>query len=227
MLPKDYALNNISLLFNEFAELTLHQLQLLERIIQTGLVEIDEKVMDEIIKNERKIDKFEVKLTDRIINFIVLQKPVAGELRQIMASYRMAEDLERIGDLVMNITNFIIKLNEQEVYHQVSDLLYNMFLSSVQMVEKALLSFVNGDKEDAIWTIKNDAIADDMNHKLMKRVIDKSDLDDSMRQRLNSFINLKGIITNIERIADHATNIAEASIYALEGTDLRHKKLDD
>lgn len=227
MLPKDYALNNISLLFNEFAELTLHQLQLLERIIQTGQVEIDKEVMDELVSNERKMDKFEVKLTDKIINFIVLQKPVAGDLRHIMASYRMAEDLERIGDLVLNISKFIAKLNELEVYNQVSDLIYNMLLASIQMVEKSLLSFVNSDKEDAIWTIKNDAVVDEMNHKLMKRVIDKSDLDESMRQRLNSFINLKGIITNIERIADHATNIAEASIYALEGTDLRHKKLDD
>jgi phosphate transport system protein len=68
---------------------------------------------------------------------------------------------------------------------------------------------------------------DEMNHKLIKKAITKSKISEETQQLLFTFINLNSIISNIERIADHATNIAESSIYALEGTDVRHVKLDD
>jgi phosphate transport system protein len=98
-----------------------------------------------------------------------------------------------------------------------------MLLVSINMVQKSILSFTNNDKEYAIWTIKNDDIVDEMNNKLIKKAITKSKLPEETQQLLFSFININSIISNIERIADHATNVAEASIYALEGRDIRHK----
>jgi phosphate transport system protein len=90
------------------------------------------------------------------------------------------------------------------------------------MVEKALLSFINTDPDFAIWTIKNDSVVDEMNHKLLVSYINKSSLDDETRQTVLRYVELKDMISNIERIADHATNIAEASIYSMQGTDIRH-----
>ena len=92
------------------------------------------------------------------------------------------------------------------------------------MVNKALLSFTNDDKEYAIWTIKNDAIVDEINKKMLKKAIKKSSGSDENKQLLMSFINLNGVVANIERIADHATNIAEAAIYSIDGKDIRHAK---
>jgi phosphate transport system protein len=101
-----------------------------------------------------------------------------------------------------------------------------MLLSGISMVEKSLLSFINNDNEYAIWTIKNDEVVDDMNSKLLINSISKAKVSDKTKEMLLSYIDLKSIITNLERIADHATNIAEASIYSIQGTDIRHSGLE-
>jgi phosphate transport system protein len=102
----------------------------------------------------------------------------------------------------------------------------NMLLSSKMMVEKSLLSFVKSDPDFDIWTIKNDPIVDEMNKKLLINSISKARISKKIKEMLLSYADLKNIITNIERIADHATNIAEATIYSLQGTDLRHTGID-
>jgi phosphate transport system protein len=95
------------------------------------------------------------------------------------------------------------------------------------MVSKALLSFTMDDKEYAIWTIKNDTVVDEINKKMLKKAIKKSsDNNDENKELFMSFINMTSIVTNIERIAGHATNIAEAAIYSIEGKDIRHKPID-
>jgi phosphate transport system protein len=99
----------------------------------------------------------------------------------------------------------------------------NMLVSGVTMVEKSLLSFLNNDDSYAEWTIKNDEIVDDMNRKLLINSISRAKVSEKTKEMLLSYIDLKNIITNMERIADHATNIAEASIYSMQGTDIRHK----
>jgi len=132
-------------------------------------------------------------------------------------------NLERIGDLVMDIVKFIPRIRENETYNRMSDVIYNMLLVSVNMVQKAILSFVNSDKEFAIWAIQNDEVVDEMNHKLIRKAISKSKLPEETQQLLFSFVNINSIISSIERIADHATNVAEASIYAMEGKDIRHQ----
>jgi phosphate transport system protein len=101
-----------------------------------------------------------------------------------------------------------------------------MLLSGISMVEKALISFINNDNEYAVWTIKNDEVVDEMNSKLLINSISKAKVSDKTKEMLLSYIDLKSIITNLERIADHATNIAEASIYSIQGTDIRHSGLD-
>jgi phosphate transport system protein len=89
-------------------------------------------------------------------------------------------------------------------------------------LKKPCYSFTNSDPDYAIWTIKNDSVVDEMNHKLLLGHLRKENIDDRTRSMVQSYIELKDMISNIERIADHATNIAEASIYSLQGTDIRH-----
>jgi phosphate transport system protein len=113
-----------------------------------------------------------------------------------------------------------------EEYKSMSGLILNMLMSGKMMVEKALLSFVNSDTDYAIWTIKNDPVIDEMNHKMLINSISRTKMNEKTKEMLFSYIELKNVINNIERIADHATNIAEATIYALQGTDIRHTGLD-
>lgn len=223
-VQKENAIQNIRILFDDMSKVVLQQLELLEKIINGSGTTISADLLEELNGNEERIDRFEVQITEEIIDTIVLQKPVASDLREVMAVYQMVSNLERVGDLVMNIARFIPKIQDIEIYTKMSEVISNMLIASVSMVRKSILSFALSDKEEAIWTIKNDVVVDEMNHKLIKKVILKSNFPEETQHLLFTFIHLNSIISNIERIADHATNIAEASIYALEGKDLRHQK---
>jgi phosphate transport system protein len=165
-------------------------------------------------------------ISDKFINTIVLYQPLASDIRKLIAVYRMTINLERIGDLVMNMSYALKTTGQTEEYMRMSDVIINMLQSGKIMVEKSLLSFVNSDEGFAIWTIKNDSVVDEMNNKLLVNSISKSRFNQKTKEMLMSYIEIKNIITNIERIADHATNIAEATIYSLEGTDVRHSGFD-
>ncbi|GET26323.1 phosphate signaling complex protein PhoU [Prolixibacter sp. NT017] len=225
-INKENAIQDILSRFEDMANTILRQLDLIEEVMSQGETEVPANIAKEIASNEKKINKLDVKIGEKIVNTIVLQKPVASDLRQMMAIYQMVGDLERIGDLVTNIAGSIPKIKDEAVFERLSDVISNMLISSVNMVRKSILSFINNDKEYAIWTIKNDAVIDELNHKLIKKTVKKSKLPKETQDMLLSFININSIISNIERIADHATNVAEASIYSLEGTDIRHKQID-
>lgn len=212
--------------FEAMADLILGQLTLLERYMSGREEDEHFRIKSEILENENKIDKFEIIISDKFINSIVLYQPVASDIRKIVAIYRMTINLERIGDRVMNILHALENIKDSAEYKAMAEVITMMLVSGISMVEKSLLSFINNDNEYAIWTIKNDEIVDDMNHKLLINSISKAKVTEKTREMLLSYIDLKDIITNLERIADHATNIAEASIYSIQGTDIRHSGLD-
>lgn len=224
---KDDAINSIMNDFEEFANLVLHQLDSLDNIISSGDTNVSDKISKEISSNEKMIDKMEVKISDKIVNTIVLYQPVASDIRKIFACYRIVNSLERIGDLVFSIVNSIPKIKTLKIYNELNDVITNMLINSSNMVNKSLLAFTNDDKEYAIWTIKNDTVVDEINKKMLKKAIKKSsDNNDENKELFMSFINMNSMVTNIERIAGHATNIAEAAIYSIEGKDIRHKPID-
>jgi phosphate transport system protein len=208
--------------FKEMADIILTQLKLLEKYMDEKNSEELAGISSEIKTNEEKIDKFEIIISEKFINSVVLYQPVASDIRKIIAVYRMTINLERIGDRVMNILFSIENIRSSKEYNAMTGVLNVMLLSSISMVEKSLLSFVNSDNEYAVWTIKNDEVVDEMNNKLLVNSISKANVSEKTKEMLISYIDLKNIITNLERIADHATNIAEASIYSIQGTDIRH-----
>lgn len=225
-IRKDDAINHIQTDFENLANLVLEQLDEMESVITTGKISVSDEVVKKILKNEKELDKKEVKLSDKIVNAIVLYQPMASELRWVIACYRILISLERIGDYVVNIINFIDKIKTPEIYDKLHEVLANMTIQSIKMVRESLLSFLNDDKEIAIWTIKNDLVFDEINKKLLKKLLSKTDTADANKHLLMSIVTIKEMMSNIERIADHASNIAEAAIYSIEGKDIRHKEID-
>jgi phosphate transport system protein len=219
---KEQSIQEIMSSFKEMADLVLAQLSLIEKLMTESNKAVQEELMMKIRMNEIEIDKYEISVSDKFINAIVLYQPVASDIRRLVAVSRMTINLERIGDRVMNITNTIETLRDTQEYKAMSEVILNMLLSGKIMVEKSLLSFVNSDADYAIWTIKNDSVVDEMNQKLLINSISNAKVNKKTKEMLLSYADLKNIITNIERIADHATNIAEATIYSLQGTDVRH-----
>lgn len=223
---KDNAINAILSEFEVFANTVLQQLDSLEKIISSGETTIDKKVLDTLIENENKLDKMEVKISDKIVNTIVLYQPVASDIRKVFACFRIVNSLERIGDKVINIVNYVQKIKTEKIYADLNDVITSMMISSANMVKKAVLAYTMDDREFAIWTIKNDSVVDEINKKMMKKAIKKSSQSEDNKQLLISFINMNSVVSNIERIADHATNIAEAAIYSIDGKDIRHKAIE-
>ncbi len=223
-ITKDNALHSISIHFNEMVKIVMRQLDIMDKLFVDHTIQIPSELQEEIKENEDKIDEYETSLGNEIIDIIVLQNPVASDIRKIMSVYQIISNLERIGDQVKNIDKLLPRIEDKVIYEHMVSVISNMMTSSIMMVKKSISSFVDDDNNAAVWTIRNDSVVDEINHKLIKDTIRKSHYSNDIQHLLFTFINLNSIISNIERIADHATNIAEASIYANIGENLRHSK---
>ncbi|MEI8112247.1 MAG: PhoU domain-containing protein [Bacteroidia bacterium] len=223
-LRKDEAINDILTDYEKLANLVLSQLDEIEKLITSGKLRPDEEQFNQLTKNEKKINKLEVKLSEDIINSIALYQPVASEIRKLIACYRIVISLERIGDLTISIVKFMSQIENEDVYGSLSGFIMKMMNLSVDMARKSMLSFLNQDMELALWTIKSEITVDGFNHKMLKKVVEKAALLAEEKNILISFIHIKEMVSGIERIADHAANIAEASFYSYQGKDIRHKR---
>ena len=219
--------NKIEVEFEKMSNVLLEQLDTIEQILTAKELAVSDDALQKITANEKLIDEMEVRISDMIVNTIVLQQPVASELRAIIACYRNLINMERIGDLVVNIISFIKKIKTPELYNHFNEIFSSMSILCSKMVRHAILSYIQKDKELAIWTIKTDDILDDVNRKLMKKLLNKADSEEKNKDLLRSMIMINEMMSNIERIADYATNIAEASVYVIEGKDIRHKKPEE
>ena len=122
----------------------------------------------------------------------------------------------------MHLVRFLEQIKSLKVFNELSELISSMFVDSVQMLKKALISFVQQDKDSALWVIKKRTEVNELNQGMLKKVIQKSKEFDEKKKVIISFITIKEMVDNIERISDQAINIAESSIYYLEGKDVRH-----
>lgn len=210
--------------YEKLANMVLSQLDEVKKLISTEEQLLDNDQLKELKDNEHKINKLEVKISDKIINSIALYQPVASEIRNLMACYRIVISLERIGDLTIGIAKQFGKIENKEVYSSLSGFISKMMDLSVDMARRSMLSFINQDMELAMWTIKSESIVDEFNHKMLKKVAERAYFVAEDKNLLITFINIKEMGSSIERISDHAANIAEASIYACEGKDIRHQR---
>jgi phosphate transport system protein len=223
---KDLAIQKIEKEFEKISNLILEQLQLLNELFNTEIKNRRDEIFQTLVKNERKIDKFEVQLEQDIVQAIVLYSPVATDLRRLFAIYHMTINLERVGDLVLKINCTYLDIKDAGLQADFALTLQNMLKITTRMVNKALLSFINNDKEFASWTINKDMQFDDLNKKLLKKTIKSAGLPKETQRFLDGLVDLRSIISSLERIGDHATNIAESSIYAISGSNIRHRNPD-
>ena len=221
---KEEVIQDILADYEKLANMVLSQLDVVEKIISSGQLPLDEEKLEALLKEEERINKLEVKLSDNIINAIALYQPVASQIRQLMSCYRITISLERIGDLAVTIVKLMTRIETREVYFGLSDFMAKMMNLSVDMSRRSMLSFINNDMELAKWTIRSENVVDEFNRKMLNKVAERSDLLSEDKKVLISFINVKEMAAAIERIADHAANIAEASYYSFEGKDIRHKR---
>ena len=180
----------------------------------------DSDLADKIIKSDYEIDEMEVDIEEECLKILALYQPVAVDLRFITAVIKINNDLERIADEAVNIARGVKYIAKGKKLHFDFDF-YSIAEKTEAMLKKSLDALVNLDVDLAFKVCILDDEVDKINgeaHRIVKDVI-KDNPD-----HVEYFINLLLISRHLERIADHATNIAEEVIYLIEGEIVRHGK---
>ena len=181
----------------------------------------DSNLADKIIKSDYEIDEMEVDIEEECLKILALYQPVAVDLRFITAVIKINNDLERIADEAVNIARGIKYISKGKKPHFDFDF-YSMAEKTEAMLKKSLDALVNLDVDLAFKVCLLDDDVDKTNaqaHRMVKDAI-KDHPDQG-----EYFINLLLISRHLERIADHATNIAEEVIYLIEGEIIRHREI--
>ena len=214
-------------LFQELEEtkqLVLKMASLAKSALDKAIESLNKQSVDlaeEIIKGDDQIDQLEVEIERRCIRMIALYQPEASDLRLIMGIYKVVSDLERIGDEAENIAERSILLAKEPPLKPYLNLTL-MSEHVKMMVEDAVISFFQRDVDLAKKVIERDDIVDELYHQLERELITYV-LEDA--RNIRKAINLSFIARHLERMADHAENIAEMSIYWSEGEFVKHQHI--
>ena len=183
-----------------------------------SLVRRDEKQAQQVLENEARINQMQIEIDERATRLLALEQPVAKDLRFITAAIKIDSDLERMGDEAVNIVERSLSLMREPPVTALVDIPY-MASVAESMVRKALDSFVKKDADVARAVLVADDEVDELWHTIFQELVSfMQSRPDSVPQG----VSLIFVAHNLERIADHATNIAEDVIYLVQGVDVRH-----
>ena len=183
-----------------------------------ALVEGDIALADQVIAADDEIDQLEVSIDDEAIRYMNLRAPIATELRLVIVGMKASHDLERVGDEATSIAKRAVRLAAEPPLKPYVDI-PRMANIALELLRDALECFLHGDTEKAMAVVRRDAEVDSINKQLYR------ELTSYMIERPQSIsraLELMFISKSIERIADHATNIAEEMVFLAHAKDIRH-----
>jgi phosphate transport system protein len=184
-----------------------------------ALVQRDDSLAAKIIEDDAVLDHMEVEMDELCIELIALRQPKAKDLRFIIMAMKISSDLERIGDQAVSISSRALELNKEPLLKPLVDI-PRMADHAQGMIRDALDAFVYAQPDKARQVIDRDAKVDDLNEQLHRELTSFMIEDPPTITRA---LNLMTVSRKLERIADHATNIAEEVIYLYEARDIRHQ----
>jgi phosphate transport system protein len=186
-----------------------------------ALVNRDSSLADRTILSDHEINRLEVLIDEKCLEVLARRQPAASDLRFLTLALKIVTDLERIGDQCASTANRAKELNEEPPLKPYIDLPY-LAESARIMLQESLDAFVRGDAELALQVCENDKSVDDLNIQLQRELLTYMMEDPTT---INRALKLIYISKYLERIADHATNIAEMVIFMVKGQDIRHGSL--
>ncbi len=186
-----------------------------------SLVDRDNDLARNVIVRDHQVNALDVEIDEESIKLIALRQPKASDLRFITTAMKITTDLERMGDLAVNIAERALELNEEPLLKPYIDI-PRMAELAKGMTRDALDAFVRKDKKLAMDVIMRDDEVDDLKHEVLKELAFFMAQDPSTVYRA---MKISFVAQYLERIADHATNIAEMVIYLAEGKIIRHMEL--
>jgi len=183
-----------------------------------ALVERDSDLARQTIQNDHQVNAMDVEIDDDSVRLIARHQPMAKDLRLITTAMKISTELERMSDLAENIAERALELNEEPQLKPYIDI-PRMAEHAQQMVKEALDAFVNRNVKLAWKVIRDDDYIDGLTHQIFRELVSFM-LED--QHTITRAIRITFISKYLERIADHATNVAELVIYLVEGKIIRH-----
>ncbi len=181
-------------------------------------------IMIELKNREEKINTLQLKVSRVCFKILARESPVAGDLRLILAILSTNTDLERMGDLAFNIAGRTQSVQKDPILDETIHLFESMFAQVSKMVHKSLDAFVAEDENLARKILIQDDNVDQIRNKIRAGL---EEITVSHNHLIKPCIDLIIIAGELERIADHATNIAEEVIFLKTGDDIRHQDITD
>ena len=184
----------------------------------TAVIQKDRSAAEEVFRNEAKINAKEIQIDDAAVSLLALQQPMAADLRLIVAVLKINTDLERMGDLAANTAQRAMSLMDAPVIKPMIDIPHISGLVQ-SMVRKALDAFVQRNADLARSVLASDDAVDSLRTASYHELVSFMEQDP---QNIQQALDLLAVIRNLERVADHSTNIAEDVLFLVKGIDVRH-----
>jgi len=188
-----------------------------------SLVERDSEAARAVIAGDRRINAYDVRIDEECIRLLALTQPMGKVLRFITTGMKITTDLERIADNAVNVAERAIELNQEPVLKPYIDI-PKMAEISEGMVRDAIDAFISEDKDLALDVIKRDDEIDDLNEGVYLELMS---IMTRNPETITRGMKITYVSKYLERIGDHATNIAEMVVYMVEGRIIRHKLLEE
>lgn len=195
---------------------------LVDEQVQNAIKSVEDNNLElaqSVIDLDKKVNKFDVKIDKICQRIFALAQPVAMDLRYIMSSLTINSNLERIGDIAVNIAENIILIKQKPEFYM-ETVLEKMFSITKQMLKNAIDAFIGANPELAKEVILADDVVDKLNgenHIILKSIMKRSP------ESIEGAVALLVISRELERLADHATNIAEDVFFIVEAQLIKHK----
>ena len=183
-----------------------------------SLMRRDVALAEEVMADDKTIDRMEIDIEEQCIQLLALQQPLARDLRLIAASLKISNDLERVGDHAVNIAGCALQLARTAPVKPLANL-PELAEKSIAMLRDALDAFVRGDAEAARQLVKRDDEVDVLNRHLFAELMSRMIADPLQVERSMTLV-LVG--RNLERIGDLATNVAEEVVFITEARIIKH-----
>jgi phosphate transport system protein len=190
----------------------------LQRAIK-GLFERDDDLCAYAIADDEEIDQLEKQIDKDGVDVLLRFQPVASDLRRVVSAMKLSSNLERVADQATNIARRARKLNQHPPLSEI-ELIVPMRDHAMAMFKDSLDAYVREDVELARAIVPRDHALDEMNRVVSRKLVERMAQD---RGQLRGYLNLMFVARHLERVGDHATNIAEESVYAAAAEDIRHQ----
>jgi phosphate transport system protein len=185
-----------------------------------ALVEGDVALADRVIAADDELDNLEMSIDDEAIRYMNLRAPVATELRLVIVGMKASHDLERVGDECTTIAKRAVRLAAEPPLKPYVDI-PRMANIAIEMLRDALDCFLHGDTEKALAVVRRDSEVDSINKQLYRELTSYMIENPATTTRA---LELMFISKSLERIADHACNIAEEMVFLAQAKDIRHRE---